>query len=135
MSYSWPGNIRELENLVKRYVILGSPDVITTEIVFNKDHQRTDEDDWDGDIPADGSSISLKEVTRRTVRRVERKLILKVLKENLWNRKKSARILNISYRALLYKLKESGLQSDNLSEVALTAPLGSGLHEAENTES
>ena len=135
MSYSWPGNIRELENLVKRYVILGSPDVITTEIVFNKDHQRTNEDDWDGDIPTDGSSISLKEVTRRTVRRVERKLILKVLKENLWNRKKSARVLNISYRALLYKLKETGLQSDDLSEVALTAPLGSGLQEAESTES
>ena len=132
---SWPGNVRELENLVKRYVILGTPDVITTEIVFNKEHQRTNEDEWDGEIPTDGSSISLKEVTRQAVRKVERKLILRVLKENLWNRKKSARILNISYRALLYKLKETGLRSDDVSEVALTAPLGSGLQEAGNTES
>ena len=135
MSYSWPGNIRELENLVKRYVILGTPDVITTELVFNKDNRRRNEEEWDGEIPTDGSSISLKEVTREAVRRVERKLILKVLKVNQWNRKKSARVLNISYRALLYKLKETGLQTDDSADAALVTAFSPGLQGADGVES
>ena len=104
-SYHWPGNIRELENLMKRYVILGTPDVITSEL----QHTAPEPDELDMEIPANGS-IHLKEVTRQAVRKIERNIILKVLQANQWNRKKAARSLNISYRALLYKLKESGLQ-------------------------
>ena len=101
-SYHWPGNVRELENIVKRYVILGSEDAIRTELLSRH------ADPVEIDIAA-GESISLKKVTRRAVRELERKIILKVLQDNHWNRKKAAQALNISYRALLYKLKEAGV--------------------------
>ena len=108
-AYHWPGNIRELENLMKRYVILGSAEVITSEL----QHATEPEDDeMDLEIPANGS-IYLKEVTRQAVRKIEKNIILKVLQANQWNRKKAARSLNISYRALLYKLKEAGLQVES----------------------
>jgi two-component system response regulator AtoC len=105
-AYHWPGNIRELENLMKRYVILGTPDVFAN--AFVKEEEGGD--DFDIDIPANGS-IFLKEVTRQAIRKIERNIILKVLQHNQWNRKKAAKALNISYRALLYKLKEAGLQT------------------------
>lgn len=119
-SYHWPGNIRELENLMKRYVILGSPDVITSELQRS---EQAEVDELDMEIPANGS-IHLKEVTRQAVRKIERNIILKVLQANQWNRKKAARSLNISYRALLYKLKEAGLQvEENDAEIVSGALL------------
>ncbi len=121
-AYHWPGNIRELENLMKRYVILGSPEVIASEL----QHAEPAADDVDLEIPANGS-IYLKEVTRQAVRKIERNIILKVLQANQWNRKKAARSLNISYRALLYKLKEAGLQVEN-DEPEIEGTNGNGLH-------
>jgi two-component system, NtrC family, response regulator AtoC len=100
--YHWPGNIRELENLIKRYVILGSEDVITTDL------QPRDPDLVTADINFDGP-ISLKKLTRQATRALERKIILKVLHNHHWNRKQAARTLNISYRALLYKIRDAGL--------------------------
>lgn len=100
--HEWPGNIRELENLIKRYVILGSEDTIVSDLL-SREHA-----DFRPAVGAD-ESISLKAATRRAVREVERKMILKTLQANHWNRKQAARALNISYRALLYKIKEAGL--------------------------
>src|SRR4051812_21171549 len=105
-AYHWPGNIRELENLVKRYVILGAPEVISQEL-----EKTAAEEELDLDVPVNGS-IFLKEVTRQAVRKIERNIIMKVLQSNQWNRKRAAKALNISYRALLYKLKEAGLQTE-----------------------
>jgi two-component system, NtrC family, response regulator AtoC len=105
--FNWPGNVRQLENVVKRYVILGSPDVITNEL----QHVTADDHDLIPEIPLNGK-IHLKELTRQAVRKIERSIILKVLQSHQWNRKKAARTLNISYRALLYKLKEAGLQTE-----------------------
>ena len=103
--YHWPGNIRELENLIKRYVILGNEDVITSDLVTREQEY------FDPDIPIDGP-ISLKKITKQAVRELERKVILKVLQANHWNRKQAARALNISYRALLYKIRDAGLPSN-----------------------
>ena len=103
--YHWPGNIRELENLIKRYVILGTEDVISSDLVTREQEYFNPEINVDG-------PISLKKLTRQAVRELERKIILKVLQANHWNRKQAARALNISYRALLYKIRDAGLPSN-----------------------
>src|SRR5206468_10391196 len=82
--YHWPGNIRELENVIKRYVILGNEDVISSDLVSKEQEY------FDPEIPIDGQ-ISLKKITRQAVRELERKVILKVLQTHHWNRKKAAR--------------------------------------------
>jgi two-component system, NtrC family, response regulator AtoC len=111
-TFHWPGNIRQLENLVKRYVILGSAEVITAELQHSPLEADTD---FNPDIPLNGR-IELKELTRQAVRKIERNIILKVLQNHQWNRKKAAKTLSISYRALLYKLKEAGLQTERDEE-------------------
>ena len=102
--YDWPGNIRELENLIKRFVILGTEEAITSELVSHGQTHFTPR-------ILQGDSVSLKEITRQAVQELERKIILQVLQANHWNRKVSARKLKISYRALLYKIRQAGLPS------------------------
>src|ERR1700730_11157484 len=105
--YHWPGNIRELENLIKRYVILGNEEVIAADLA------PRETDFVNAEIPVDGQ-ISLKKLTRQAVRELERKVILKVLQNHHWHRKQSARALSISYRALLYKIRDAGLPSNRM---------------------
>ena len=74
------------------------------------------------DLNLDGP-ISLKKLTRQAVRELERKVILKVLQANHWNRKQAARALSISYRALLYKIRDAGLPSNRTSRRLRTEEL------------
>jgi len=98
-SHYWPGNIREL----KRLTVFGAEEVITDELCGTNIVP-----DVPAQIPKSGR-MSLKEVTRQVVRDLEVKIILNVLQANDWNRRRTARALDISYRALLYKLKDTGL--------------------------
>src|SRR6266704_1724515 len=106
--YHWPGNIRELENMIKRYVILGNEDVISGDLVAREQEY------FNPDINLDGP-ISLKKLTKQATRELERKVILKVLQAHHWNRKQAARALSISYRALLYKIRDAGLPPNRSS--------------------
>ena len=94
--------MRQLENLIKRYVVMGSEDVILSELLQPAENDPLDDFVFNG-------PISLKKLTRQTVRKIEAKIILNALHANNWNRKKAARSLDISYRALLYKLKDVGI--------------------------
>ena len=100
--YDWPGNLRELENLINRYVILGSEEVIADELLGGQAEETESE-------RVEGPTISLRRIARNAARGAERKAILEVLNANQGNRKKTARLLNISYRSLLYKIKDAGI--------------------------
>ena len=100
----WPGNVRELENCMARYVILGSEEAFFAERDEKKPLNLNLETNERGNMP-------LKRIAQQVTRRLERDLILKVLQENHWNRRKAAQVLKISYRALLYKVRQAGIPS------------------------
>jgi DNA-binding NtrC family response regulator len=120
MEYAWPGNIRELENLVKRYVIVGNEGQIIRELSTHKPIMvSTSFDSTPQVVPpvspvapvqasADGAELempSLLEIGRRAAMQAEREAIERVLAQTRWNRRQAAKILKISYKALLNKLK------------------------------
>jgi two-component system response regulator AtoC len=102
-NYHWPGNIRQLENLIRSYVLIGSEDALIAELIPEQNHNGvTAEIDL-------SEPVSLKNITRQATHDLERQIILKVLRANSWNRQKTAKWLQISYRSLLYKLSEAGM--------------------------
>jgi DNA-binding NtrC family response regulator len=137
MDYAWPGNIRELENLVKRYVIVGNESQIIREISTHKPIMYSEaatpvEDPSQNVAPQVTSSRSalgvpatharrtetenderpsLLDIGRRAAMQAEREAIERVLHETRWNRRQAAKILKISYKALLNKLKLMEQQS------------------------
>ncbi len=102
--HQWPGNIRELENYIKRYVILDSPESILGEI----DERNRGPVVAGFQLPP-MHDFSLKKFSKMASQQAEHYLILEALKNTRWNRKRAAELLGISYRALLYKIKETGL--------------------------
>ena len=102
----WRGNIRELENVVARYAILGSLDLPEPERLGRRAPAGAYRAGADGSIP-------LKRIAKQAIREMEGNLILSALRENRWNRRKAALALNISYRALIYKIREAGLSPKN----------------------
>src|SRR5437016_12492060 len=101
----WAGNNREIENLIKRYVILGTEEAISSDLVGREPEY------FNPEIPIVGP-ISWKKITRQAGRELGRKIILQVLQAHHWHRKQPARALGITYRALLYKLRDDGLPSN-----------------------
>jgi two-component system response regulator AtoC len=102
-NYHWPGNIRQLENLIRSYVLIGSEEALVAEMM-PETPSRGITTDIDLSEP-----VSLKDITRKATHDLERQIILKVLQANSWNRQKTAKWLQISYRSLLYKLSEIGM--------------------------
>jgi two-component system response regulator AtoC len=101
---SWPGNVRELSNGIARYVLIGPEAVIPeeqpqkrTSVIFG--------------TSLDGGPASLKSLAKEAIREMERNVILETLRANHWNRRKTAQALKISYRALIYKIRDAGLIS------------------------
>lgn len=100
--HDWPGNIRELAQVMKRYVLMGSEQTAIEELKRDGHH-------YPALSASAGCGISLKSLAREEARQLERRVIFNTLRETQWNRRKTARALNISYRSLLYKIKEAGL--------------------------
>jgi two-component system response regulator AtoC len=132
MEHDWPGNVRELENLIKRAVVLGSEAPICKDLSQSiaMGAQRSSRSAAPAyaaaganrpaapDVvapatiaaaAAEAGNYSLKDISRTAAREAERGLILKMLQQTRWNRKETAENLGISYKALLYKIKENGL--------------------------
>src|SRR5687768_14027053 len=113
LEYQWPGNIRELENAVKRIVVLGSARPVHQEIVTNLSRGAKAPAPTTAAAAAvtvnPDAVISLKEIARQAARDAERVAIKEVLDRVHWNRAKAARLLQISYKALLYKIVQCGL--------------------------
>jgi two-component system response regulator AtoC len=135
--YEWPGNVRELENLIKRAVILGSDESIRRDLAEAIAGRRQIASPIpalqsrtagapvaavqaaSAPLPAQvvetaplfppAAIGSLKDIARNAAREAERELISRTLQQTRWNRREAAEILGVSYKALLYKIKESEL--------------------------
>jgi DNA-binding NtrC family response regulator len=99
MDYSWPGNIRELENTIQKIVALGDESIVVADLHAPRPKMESQV----------APCISLKQAARAASRQAEKELILQVLSQKGWNRKHAAQELQISYKALLYKMKQTGL--------------------------
>jgi len=109
----WPGNIRQLENIIRRYVILDTEVAILGELCGSPAETR-----FYGET---ASIASLHQITSSATKELERNVILRTLSANHWNRRKTAQALQLSYRALLYKMKNNGLSSKRSTQPGLKA--------------
>src|SRR5262247_970367 len=118
LRYDWPGNVRQLENAVKRYLILPDMNLNLSEL---KD-QATSSSTAPVAAKPKEDNMSLKDVGTRAAEQAEKELVLRVLEETSWNRKQAARRLNICYKALLNKLKRWQIDNRRSLQSSLTKP-------------
>lgn len=129
--YNWPGNVRELQNVLKRLLILGNGDEIIDELLTTVEAETEpglsapapekaaiteallDLDDGNG---SNLKSLSLKKIRKKALDKVEKEVISYVLNKTGWNRSKATKILNISYKTLLYKIKDLKIEPPPGSE-------------------
>jgi two-component system, NtrC family, response regulator AtoC len=100
--YNWPGNIRQLENMIRSHVLIGNEEALAADLAPAAPAGLVPEIDLT-------HPLSLKEITRAATQDLERMIIMKVLQANGWSRRKTAKWLKISYRSLLYKLQDSNV--------------------------
>jgi transcriptional regulator with PAS, ATPase and Fis domain len=127
MTYHWPGNTRELQNILKRFLVICDWDEIVDELFSRSSVSASDEDIASTHAPAmlgnpasrtnifadfvtdnftDLESMSLKEIRKNALDRIEKHAIALVLEKTGWNRSKASKILKISYKTLLYKIAD-----------------------------
>jgi len=124
-AYRWPGNVRELQNVLKRLMILGNGEDSLDEMLMGPpartrggglpaaaDQPPSPMEFLGFDInqPPDLSSLSLKKIKKKAMDHVEREVIAYVLDKTGWNRSKATKVLNISYKTLLYKIRDLGIE-------------------------
>ncbi|UCD95240.1 MAG: sigma-54-dependent Fis family transcriptional regulator [Candidatus Zixiibacteriota bacterium] len=115
MDFDWPGNVRQLENFIKQVVVRGDESIVgdllsssLKAVGQSISVESADSDEHENEL---ANSFSLKKRVGHAVAKEEKKLIRDVLNRTNWNRRKAADLLEISYRSLLYKIKEYNLNS------------------------
>ncbi|MFT3915483.1 MAG: sigma-54 dependent transcriptional regulator [Anaeromyxobacteraceae bacterium] len=108
VAHGWPGNVRELENVVRRMVVLRDPAMVLAELTAGQvqNTARLDGAQAPAAPPAPLEDPPLKDVARAAARQAEREAILRALRRSGWNRRRAAKQLQISYKALLYKIRD-----------------------------
>lgn len=122
-AYTWPGNVRELQNMLKRVMILGdgeenisalmnggAENEVAAKPVLPSAMSVSPPQALDPRDLGDLSALSLKKMRKKAMDQVEREVISYVLQKTAWNRSKATKILKISYKTLLYKIKDLGIQ-------------------------
>ena len=129
--HSWPGNVRELENYIKQLSILDNHKEIEEkictlqgkEVDSSKESASEDFNDLSADsmpnirdLIKSGQLVSMKDIRESIVKKIEKSIILQTLNETGWNRKEASQILGLSYRAMMYKMKEYNLSPHNFHQ-------------------
>jgi transcriptional regulator with PAS, ATPase and Fis domain len=128
MCYPWPGNLRELENFVKRYVILEDEEICLSQLqamTSPRQHISARSE------VASAEKQGLKAFVRSVKDEIEAEAITRTLQKTHWRRNAAAKILGISYKALLYKIRQYGLDT-NRSGHELSAGAEASFHEIED---
>jgi two-component system response regulator AtoC len=114
--YFWPGNVRELENMIKRAVVLQTEALVQQEIALRSEKPWTPKPEGAPALAqpaaaaaAPEAEMGLKDIARRAAMAAEKAVIKEVLEKVRWNRAEAARLLKISYKAMLYKIRQVGL--------------------------
>jgi transcriptional regulator with PAS, ATPase and Fis domain len=109
LRHSWPGNLRELSNFIKRYLVLGDATLAASELQPRSDGGAGQHVDGRSATTGPDSGGGLKSLSRTAKDEAEAEAIARALEETNWNRKQAAALLKISYKALLYKIRQYGI--------------------------
>jgi len=112
LSYGWPGNIRELENFMRKYLVLRDPDLLVAELRARTQNREPSISivSQPAQQPVNGAANPSLAKVGEVQRQLEAKAILNALNKTHWNRKQAAALLGVDYKALLYKMKKLGLE-------------------------
>jgi two-component system, NtrC family, response regulator AtoC len=125
MEYHWPGNVRELENIMRRYLILRDPNSLTSELRGKSLQLVSGQSRATVEVfpaQADTAADRILDQVRRAKDQAEIQAIVATLKSTGWNRKQAAALLDLDYKALLYKMKKLGIEKPPASQAGAGRP-------------